>query len=207
MFPKHLDIWEFSEDRHAMLSAELRPGERLSWVGCPHPFRYAAKALPVALTGILLAGFAGFVLAGLFGFQWPTVAQLAHPFAAAVLLLLIAALGMMFWPLWLGFKAGRTFYAITTQRVLIFDGGLFSTVVRSFAPECLSQLRRRQYRDGFGDLLFEASCDQIETTGPADSTAGFYAVAEVQTVENLVRKLINPDPPKQMDLLRPPYRL
>ena len=209
MIPKYVDIWEFSEDRHALILAEIRAGVRITWMGCPQPFRYALSALPVALTGLLLAAFTGFVLAGLVGFQWPTWQQLADPFALATAALLIASIAMIFWPLWLAFKAGRTIYAVTTQRAIIFDGGLLSTVVRSFEVQSLSNLRRRQYSDGVGDLLFDITkdraMDRINTTGPVDSTAGFYAVKDVQVVENFVRRLTQPEPPKKMDVLKPSY--
>ena len=202
MIPKNLDLWDFSEDRHALILDEVRAGEQVTWVGTPHPLRYGLLALPVFVSGLVIAGFSAFILAGVFDFQWPDPVWKFEPLAWGGLAGMLLGLGMMLWPLWLVFKAARTIYVITNQRAIIFDGGLFATVVRSFEADRLRDLRRRQYRDGSGDVIFDKACDQIETTGPADSTAGFYAVADVRSVERAVRRLTAPEPPKKLEALR-----
>ncbi len=202
MIPRNVDLWDFSEERHALILDELRAGERVTWVGTPHPLRYALLGLPVFVGGLLTLGFSCFVLAGLSEFQ---IGRLVAQMDAYVLLGLAAmglGLGMTLWPGWLLFKASRTIYTITNHRVIIFDGGLFSTVVRSFTPDKLTEWRRRQYPDGSGDLIFDKACTGVETDGPTDSTAGFFAVADVRAVEQMVRRLVEPPQPKKLEALR-----
>ena len=62
--------------------------------------------------------------------------------------------GMLSSPYWTMRKARRTAYVLTTARAIIFDGG-FSTTIRSFGPDRLTDLRRKQRADGSGDVIFE----------------------------------------------------
>lgn len=80
---------------------------------------------------------------------------------------------------------------MSDQRALLFAAGWRGSVtVRSFEPERLMDLRRKQYSDGTGDLVFtqDARCDSEGHTRATD--VGFLAVRDVSSVEALVRTLI-----------------
>ncbi len=86
-------------------------------------------------------------------------------------------------------KAKKTVYVITTARAITFDGG-FSTSIRSFSPDHLTNLRRKQRSDGSGDLIFERKQSYHRNGSRRTSDHGFLAIPDVKTVENLVRQLV-----------------
>ena len=52
-----------------------------------------------------------------------------------------------------------------------------------------------------GDIIFDVDCDRVATTGPCDSTSGFYAIEDAQNVEAQLRRLFEPEAPKKMTSL------
>jgi hypothetical protein len=77
----------------------------------------------------------------------------------------------------------------------VFKGGIRSISVRSFVPEALGDLERKQHPDGSGDLIFAR-----DPYGDGDGhqrlkPIGFLAVPDVKTVEEMVRALAAAGPP------------
>lgn len=187
------DMSSLPPSLHALVEAELQPGERITWLGQPIPSRMARSTLPVVLFGIPWTAFALFWTAGA---AWGTSQMEGGPglFSAFPLFgvpFILVGLGMLSSPFWASRKARRSAYVLTDRRALVFAAGWRGSVtVRSFEPERLMDLRRKQYSDGTGDLVFtqDVRCDSEGHTRATD--VGFLAVRDVSSVEALVRTLI-----------------
>ena len=68
----------------------------------------------------------------------------------------LIGLGMLTSPFWAVRRAKRTCYALTDRRAILWEAGWFGRIeVRSYGPADLTRLRRVEYADGNGDLVFE----------------------------------------------------
>jgi hypothetical protein len=195
------------DDLDARVRSELAPGERLLWVGQPRPGRFARSAIPIALFGIPFTAFALFWIAmasgmlvggfrggnngpGGFGALFACFPLFGVPF-------LLVGLGMLTSPYWLRRLARRTCYALTDRRAILWQAGWLGGVeVRSYGPADLTKLRRTEYADGGGDLVFE----EVVTwgrDGRGNATVnrqqrGFLAIDNVRQIEELLRKALLP---------------
>ncbi len=97
--------------------------------------------------------------------------------------------GLLSSPFWMMLKAKKTVYVITSARAITFDCG-FSTSIRSFSPNRLTDLQRKQRSDGSGDLIFERKQSYDRDNAGRTSVHGFLAIPDVKMVENLVRQLV-----------------
>ena len=168
---------------------ELAPGERLAWEGRPVPGRLALGVLPIAAVGVGVAGF------GLF---WMASSQLGQGmgFASFGLVFLLAGAGMVLSPAWFGWKGARMRYAITDRRAIVCEPRLGTGVeVRSYRPEALGNVVRRQRFDGSGDLIFEEIRTRDRDGDRHVTRRGFLAVADVRGVESVLRSTLLADRP------------
>ena len=151
-------------DLEARVRTELRPGERLVWVGQPNPARWMFKTLPILLFAIpwttcmlfALAAFSGLLDALGIGGSKPNVIMgvVADRLIISLfftLPLALIGLGITSAPLWAWRMALRTIYAITDQRTLIWEAGpLGGTTLRTIPPEDLHRLSRPRIRGRLG---------------------------------------------------------
>ncbi len=201
-------------EQRRIVDAELTPGEALLWAGQPAPGRMARMGIVPMLVGIPFTAFALFWTAGAGGFAllFGGVAHQAGAGAFAALplvfplfgLIFVAAgVGMLLSPLWLTLKAGRTLYAVTDKRVLLWSGGVWGgRTVRSLSPAQLGDRARTQGADGGGDLVFpRAAALSTYTDTGTDSggfgysrtrtqvnQVGFYGIPDVKAVDDLLRQ-------------------
>jgi len=175
-----------------LIDSELYRDERVSWSAQPLPGRLARKAWPMVLFGIPWTAFAVFWVtmashgiraagsSGIFSLFFPLFGV---PF-------ILVGLGMLSSPWWLRRQAARTAYVLTNQRAIILSHGWFGRLsVRSFAPEGLSDLRRNQYADGSGDLIFTQDIRR-NNNGNSHISVGFLGVGDVKSVEEHIRALL-----------------
>ncbi len=199
-------------DAQRRIDGELSPGETLLWAGQPSPGRMARQGIVPMLFGIPFTAFALFwtAMAGGFAFLFNGVARSAGgsgAFAAPFLLFplfglifVAVGLGLLLSPLWLSLGAKRTLYAVTSQRVIVWTGGVFGSVtVRSLSPVQLGDRARTEAGDGSGDLIFPRAAT-LSTYQDTDSTNGFsrtrtrvtqfgfYGVPQVKQVDDLLRQ-------------------
>lgn len=182
----------------AMLLDELASDERVIWTGRPSPAattrRSRRRLFAAAWT---LALFWALVLA------IPIVSRQSHEgnragsdAASAIWIagvlgvpLLAATIFVLTEPRRERRRAARTLFAVTTDRAMLLhsrkDGG---RVVRSFRPDLLRELDRREAADGSGDLLFSP-----KGPGRADLSLihmdGFVGVEDVKSVERAIRDM------------------
>ena len=160
---------------------DLVPGEAIVWQGRPGVVRPTLGAVPVALFG---AFFGGIALA-----IWNSSTPPGHEnvglsvFAAPFVLL---GGGMALTPVWAGWQAWRTRYAITTQRAIVRRPRFFAGVQTvSLGPDSLASTVRNQRWGGRGDLIFERARPADLRTPAAER--GFCGIAQVRNVEKLLR--------------------
>jgi len=196
------DPWfdESSEPLQALIKPELKPGERLLWASRPdHPSPTEARMAPpsglawgLGIGGFAAASFVVFVL----------IARVAHEGLVTFAIVSCLVAGLMSITTLLGTLAGSgrrraerrrlagRLYAITDSRAMIWNPlpGSTAVTVHTFSKGTIrgENLRRLQYPDGSGDVLF-----QNNSLAPA----GFFGIADVRHVEDLIREfLVEPAP-------------
>ncbi len=180
----------------AQMGAELRPGERIDWVGQPIPARLARKGIAIVLFGLPFTAFALFWMYGASGgfsrhSGFPDDGGFTRIFPLFGLIPLLAGLGMLTSPYWLLRKARRTVYAVTDRRALVIEGRIFGGItVRSFEPGELADRRRVQHADGTGDLILERQWRTQNEVRRGSPEVGFLAIADVKQVDDLLQLLI-----------------
>jgi len=177
-----------------LVSPELRPNERIVWIGQPIPWRFVKRFIGAFLFGILWSGFLGFWANGLvrnmLAEKEPGWGALAF-FAAFLIPFSLMGVVLLSWPFWSWRKAKRTIYVLTDQRAVVFDANWWQAVtIRSFEPSRLTDVRRVQNADGSGDLEFERT---VKTDGEGSLQAtdhGFMSIPGVKAVEDAIRQLV-----------------
>ena len=186
-------------DLDAMVRSEVGGGEKLRWVGQPRPGPRFGAAVPVALIGVFVAGFAVFwmVMAAAITGGGAVMVTGEAKFGLLGLIfplfgipILVIGLGMIASPFWAGRAASKTAYAVTDRRAILWEPTLWSGLqVRSYGPAQLGKMIRNQRPDGSGDLIFE----EITTLGPRGRRAvtrrGFFAIDRVREVETLIHAI------------------
>jgi hypothetical protein len=178
----------------ARVRAELQRDEQLLWVGQPLPGRFARSGCFLALFGVPFTAFAlfwmGVASIGVFagGGLFACFPLFGLPFLAV-------GLGMLTSPYWLRQKAKRTCYALTGRRAIVWNAGWWGSVeIRSYEPSQLTRIRRVEYPDGSGDLVFEELITLgTDSDGHRTSNTrryGFMAIQRVHEVEELLRKAL-----------------
>ena len=185
------DLGTGMDDHNPAIAAELGPGERLVWAGQPRVGRLALPAIPLALFGVVFAGFGGF---------WITSVnrQLGGDgFALFGLPFVFIGLAAMLSPGWFVWAASQTRYAVTDRRVLLLEPRLgLGVQVRSYEPGALTNIIRTQRGDGSGDLIFE-EIRTFDHQGHSRIThRGFKGIANVRQVEELIRSTLLVDQPR-----------
>lgn len=174
----------------ALVDTELQPGERIVWTGQPLPSRFARRSLGMVIFAIPWTAFAVFWIAAACQFKIPDFSQGGGFFPLFGLPFVLVGVGMLSSPFWMRRSARRTVYALTDRRALVLGGGAWRSLsVRSFGPEKLRDLRRVQYPDGSGDLIFERTIHENSHNNRQSTDHGFLAIREVKDVETLARKL------------------
>jgi hypothetical protein len=191
------------EEMRQRVEAEIEPSERLLWTGSPDPARWAAGGIPAMLFGIPFTLFALFwmAMAGGISFLSSGIARqtggpgFATPFMFFPLFGLIfvaVGLGLLLSPLWAYLKAQRTIYAITDRRAITLEENAFgSRSVRSFGPDEISLMERRENANGIGDLVFSRERYNTYRNGRHRSHLrenGFFAIPDARSVERILRE-------------------
>ena len=204
----------------ARVEAELDKNERLLWVGQPNPRRFMLQALPILLFGIPFTAFAVFWMVIASGMMFGA-ADMMDGFGGGIfacfplfgLPFLFIGLAMLTAPLWMARRAGQTFYALTDQRAILWEANLWGGVaVRMYRGPDLTRMRRNEYNDGSGDLIFEEYVTLSHGPGHSDfhgdygrrvrwnrQQHGFLAIPRVREVEEIVRKVLLAQPEKGKD--------
>ena len=199
-------------DVHRRVQDELQPGERLVWAEQPNPRAYARGAWAISVFGVVFTGFAVLwisVAGGMlwFGHRSPLDEGGFMSLLACLPLwgvpFLVIGLGMICAPIWMRRAAGRTVYALTDRRAIVWRAKALrgEIEVRSFQPAELGELTRVERTDGTGDLVFrEIVSTGYDSDGDRRTTRtrlGFIGIERVRDVEDLLRKTLMRDGAEQ----------
>jgi hypothetical protein len=117
--------------------------------------------------------------------------------------LMLVSLGLASVPLLRGYFAGRSCYALTTRRALVYRAGLFGPTRESYPPQEVAAMRHSDawLEAGSGDLIFRSvlvlrragSINGLTIPGWKTTNYGFLALPRVKEVEHIVQEtLIDP---------------
>jgi hypothetical protein len=176
-----------------LVSPELRPDERVVWIGQPTPWRFVKRFIAVFFFGVFWSGFLvfwadGFLETGIRGQDgWLGLAG----WAAFSIPFFLIGIGMLSTPYWSWRKAKRTVYVLTNERAILFDASWWRAMtIRSFEPARLTDLRRIQLPDGSGDLVFERTVTTDSEGSTKTTDHGFLSIPNVKSIEEAVQQLV-----------------
>jgi hypothetical protein len=168
---------------------ELESGERILWMEQPIPRYFTAMSTGAFFFAIPWTAFAVFWMCGASGFKLPDFSKGGFSFFPLFgLPFLLIGFGMLSSPLWSYRKAFKTVYVITDRRAITFDAG-WTTTIRSYPPDKLQNIHRKEKRDGTGDVVLGQRVWSGSEGGQQSQDLGFLNVRDPKTVEQMLRKL------------------
>jgi len=167
---------------------ELGQEERVEWMDMPRARLFAGGSLGIVLFGIPWTAFAVFWMCGAAGFQMPDFKDGGDFFVLFGIPFVLVGLGMLTSPYWMYRKMLRTVYVITDRRAILFVGGR-TTTIRSFGPEQLGQVYRRERKNGYGDVVIGRSTWEDSDDKRRSREFGFFGVRNAKEVEEMLREL------------------
>lgn len=168
---------------------ELESGERILWMEQPIPRYFTAMSTGAFLFAIPWTAFAVFWMCGASGFKMPDFSKGGFSFFPLFgLPFFLIGIGMLSSPLWSYRKAFKTVYVITDRRAITFDAG-WTTTIRSYPPDRLQNIHRKEKRDGSGDVVLGQRVWSGSEGGQQSQDLGFLNIRDPKTVEQMLRKL------------------
>jgi len=168
---------------------ELQTGERVLWMEQPIPRYFTAMSTGAFLFAIPWTAFAIFWIGRASGFKLPDFGKGGFSFFPLFgVPFVLIGLGMLSSPLWSYRKAFKTVYVITDRRAITFDAG-WTTTIRSYPPDRLQNIHRKEKRDATGDVVFGQRVWSGSEGGRQAQDLGFLNIREPKKVEQMLRKL------------------
>lgn len=171
-----------------MVERELEPGESVAWIDMPIPRLFAPASIGTFLFAIPWTAFAIFWMYGASGFKIPDFKKDPDFFALFGIPFVLIGLGMLSSPLWAYRKALKTVYVITNKRAIIIEGGLSKTI-RTYSPEKLHDVHRKEYQDGSGDLVITYDAWRDSDGDRHTKELGFLRIRNPKEVERMLKSL------------------
>ncbi|MBD1835673.1 hypothetical protein H6F61_24050 [Cyanobacteria bacterium FACHB-472] len=166
---------------------DLQPGELIRWVEQPIPRFFTAASIGFSLFGILWTSFS---ISSIWG-AYPDLReglQPEHLFALFGLVFVFVGFGMLSSPLWVWQAARKTVYLVTDKRAISIQG-IWSTTIRSFLPDQLKDIYRRERADGTGDVVFSIRRWRDSDGDNRNEEIGFLGVHNPREVESILKQL------------------
>jgi hypothetical protein len=175
-------------DLQEKVNQELEDGERIEWIGMPIPRFFTPAATASFLFAIPWTAFALFWICGAAGFKIPDFNEGFDVFPLFGVPFVLIGFAMLASPLWAHKKASRSVYVITNRRAIIMDGG-WSTTIRSYTPDKLQNIYRKERKDGSGDVIVDR-CSFRDSDGDQHSRAlGFLRIKHPKEIESRLKAL------------------
>lgn len=175
-------------DLRDQVDRELERGERVQWIGMPRARFFTPGSTVAFLFAIPWTAFAVFWVCAASGFKIPDFSEGVGFFPLFGLPFVLIGLGMLSVPLWAYRKALKTVYAITDRRAITFEGGR-STTIRSYPPDKLQDVYRKERRDGSGDVVFARRAWRDSDGDRRSEELGFLRIPNPKEVEDLLDHL------------------
>ncbi|MGI5869849.1 MAG: hypothetical protein ACOX9C_10465 [Kiritimatiellia bacterium] len=171
------------------VNREMESGERVEWIDMPIPRFFTPAATGAFLFGIPWTAFAVFWICGACGFELPDFSKGGASFFPLFgVPFVLIGFAMLSSPLWAHRRAFKTVYVITNKRAITFDGG-WTTTIRSYPPEKLTEVYRKERRDGTGDVIIDHRAWRDSEGSRQAEDLGFLRVRNPKGVEQMLKKL------------------
>lgn len=170
---------------------ELQPGEIIRWVEQPIPHFFTAASISLVLFGIPWTSFAIFWMWGASGYKLPDLReglQPQHLFALFGVPFVLIGFGMLFSPILAWQDARKTVYLVTDKRAISIQGG-WSTTIRSYLPDQLKDIYRKERADGTGSVIISIRRWKDSDGVNRQEEIGFWGVRNPRDVENIIKRL------------------
>ena len=168
---------------------ELEADERLLWMAQPIPRFFTERSTGSFLFAIPWTAFAIFWMCAASGFKFPDFSQGGFSFFPLFgLPFLLIGVGMLSAPWWMYRKAFKTIYAITDRRAMILESGR-TTAIRSYPPNRLRNIYRKEKNDGTGDVIFDSLASGGSDAERPALVFGFLNIYDPKTVEHMLRAI------------------
>jgi len=167
----------------AEVELQLVSREQIRWIEQPVPRFFTAKSTTDVFCGILVTAWTVHEISAL-------RPHLTFDLICLALCILLGIWGiiMILSPLWTYRRARRTLYVITDRRAIVFepDKPGWITTVTSYWPDRLKNMKRRERKDGTGDVVLG------RVFGPVLwwRKVGFFRVRDVRKTEQVLRELM-----------------
>ncbi len=171
-----------------LIDRELERDEKIIWSAMPKPQYLAGPSASAFLFAIPWTAFSVFWMASAAGFKIPQFNQGQDLFFLFGLPFFLIGIGMLLSPLWAYRNQLKTVYLITDRRAITIDGGRTSTI-RSYLPENLTDVFRREHRDGTGDVIITRTAWKDSEGDKQMQDLGFLRIPNAKSVETLLRTL------------------
>ncbi len=167
---------------------ELEAGEFIRWVEQPIPSLLTLESASVFLFGIPWTIFA---VHWTWGAGIPDLSKGGRPELFGLMFglpFILVGLWMLFSPIWEWLKAFRTVYLITDKRAISIEDGWITTI-RSFTPEQLKDVYRKERRGGTGDVIITTQIWKDREGDLKSKEIGFVRVRNPKEIERLLKQL------------------
>ena len=91
-------------------------------------------------------------------------------------------------PIWVWQEARKTVYLVTDKRAISIQGG-WSTTIRSYLPDQLKDIYRKERADGTGDVIISIRRWKDSDGVNRQEEIGFLRVRNPREVENIIKRL------------------
>lgn len=168
---------------------ELEPGEKIVWMEQPMPRILTAQSLGLFLFAVPWTAFAVFWIFAAAGFRMPDFGRngvlIAFPLFGIPFVLI--GVGMLSSPLLMYLKTKKTVYVITDRRAIIIESWR-KTTVKSFLPESLKSIVRKERSDGSGDVIINGFSYSLNGNKNSNEI-GFFNVRNAKEFERMLKEL------------------
>ncbi len=173
-------------DLQRLLEDELDQNERVLWSCQPSLKRAFRRGIPLVFFALFWLGISSTIAFAIFrDANAPWFAKIFIGFFLLIGLLLLSS------PIWMVRSAKHTVYAVTDQRAIIITKGM-SIDIQSFGPDDLTQIDKRLFRDGSGDLIFDRQVSTHYSKGRRRENVkeiGFFGIPQVGQVHQMIRDM------------------
>lgn len=171
-----------------LIARELERDEKVVWSAMPKPRYFAGPSAAAFLFAIPWTAFSVFWMVGAAGFKIPQFDQGFDFFPLFGIPFVLIGIGMLSAPLWAYRNQLKTVYLVTDRRAITIDGGRSSTI-RSYLPDDLKDIFRREHKDGTGDVIITRKTWKDSDGDKQIQELGFLRVQNAKSVETMLRAL------------------
>ena len=167
-------------DLQDLISRELLPDENVVWNAMSKPQHLSQAAL--------LTFYFGLCWAVMCVMWWLENNQGSDMFPLSPIPCVLIGIGMLSSPLWGGREKSKAVYLITDRRAITIEGGRTSTI-RSYLPENLKDIFRREHTDGTGDVLIARNAWKGDDGITHIQDLGFLRIENAKSVETMLNAM------------------